>query len=171
MYRFLNHNRMPFMPPYPNKVTHLDREKAFAMRISGKELPKPGDCEGRLAEIVLKACAYDPKDRYSSPDEMRRELEAILYNEAEANIIYPKGDNVDINSLHYVSNSNDEIKISEYVSSSDDETKTIAFVENANNSENNNHVSIKKENIEDFGIKTKKRRNNRRKCCKKFKIR
>ena len=60
----------------------------------------PSHAEGRLGEIVLKACAFEPKDRYSSPVQMRQELEAILYNKAEGQYIYPDGDEVPQNSVH-----------------------------------------------------------------------
>ena len=56
----------------------------------------------RLAEIVLIACAHNPKERYSSPLQMRGELEAILYELHEAQMIYPKGDEVPIKSIDYV---------------------------------------------------------------------
>lgn len=54
----------------------------------------PNQADGRLAEIVLKACAYRTADRYSSPVAMRKDLEAILYEESEAREIYPDGDKV-----------------------------------------------------------------------------
>ena len=102
LYRLLNDNRAPFLPEYPSPISHSDREKALTKRIGGTPLPPPRNAEGRLAEIVLKACAYDPKDRYSSPLIMRQELEAILYNNAEAQIIYPQGDEAPIKSVEYV---------------------------------------------------------------------
>lgn len=102
MYRLLNENRTPFLPAYPAPITHADREAAIKKRISGAPLPKPANADGRLAEIVLKACSYDPKERYFAPMEMREELEAILYNREEAKVIYPKGDDTPIKSLKYI---------------------------------------------------------------------
>lgn len=102
MYRLLNENRTPFLPAYPAPITHNDRESAIKKRISGAPIPKPANADGRLAEIVLKACSYDPKERYFSPMEMREELEAILYNKEEAKIIYPKGDDTPIKSIQYI---------------------------------------------------------------------
>ena len=92
MYRLLNNNRVPFLPAYPKPITYSDRETAMTKRLSGAVLPKPANDEGRLSEIILKACAYSPKDRYSSPMQMRMELEAILYEQSEGKIIYPSGD-------------------------------------------------------------------------------
>lgn len=107
MYRLLNENRTPFLPAYPAPITHKDREAAIKKRISGAILPKPVNADGRLAEIVLKACAYNPKDRYFSPMQMREELEAILYNKEEAKIIYPKGDDTPIKSIEYIETGNE----------------------------------------------------------------
>ena len=56
-----------------------------------------------MAEIVLKACAYNPKDRYESAVDMRKALEAVLYNESEASIIYADGDSLENSSVEYVS--------------------------------------------------------------------
>ncbi|NLD10469.1 MAG: serine/threonine protein kinase [Clostridiales bacterium] len=102
MYRLLNANRAPFMPEYPAPITHSDRETALTKRISGAKFPSPKNADGRLAEIVLKACAYAPEDRFSSPMQMREELEAIQYNRVEAHLIYPGGDEAPIKSLEYV---------------------------------------------------------------------
>lgn len=94
MYRLLNSNRAPFLPLPPKAVTYRDNAEAFRRRINGEELPLPNQADGRLAEIVLKACAYRTADRYSSPVAMRKDLEAILYEESEAQEIYPDGDKV-----------------------------------------------------------------------------
>lgn len=94
MYRLLNGNRAPFLPLAPKPVTYRDNAEAFRKRINGEELPLPNQADGRLAEIVLKACAYRVADRYSSPVAMRKDLEAILYEESEAKEIYPEGDRV-----------------------------------------------------------------------------
>ena len=102
MYRLLNNNRTPFLPPLPEKIKHSDVDKALSLRFGGKIIPKPAEADGRLAEIVLKACAYNPKDRYSSPMEMRTELEAILYEAVESKVIYPKGDEVVVKPNEYV---------------------------------------------------------------------
>ena len=94
MYQLLNANRMPLYPPYPQPMSPAQRERAQAQRLSGAALPPPANADGRLAEIVLKACAPDPAQRYDSPAVMRQALEAILYTEGEARVIYPGGDAV-----------------------------------------------------------------------------
>ena len=96
MYQLLNANRMPLYPPYPQPMSPAQRERAQAQRLSGAALPPPANADGRLAEIVLKACAPDPAQRYDSPAVMRQALEAILYTEGESRVIYPGGDAVPV---------------------------------------------------------------------------
>jgi hypothetical protein len=113
MYRLLNNNRLPFMPPYPERITYEAKETSLLRRVNGEAIPMPSNDNGRLAEIVLKACAYEPKDRYDSPSVMRKALEDILYSDAEGKVIYPNGDVVDMNSVHYVSESKVKTKVEE----------------------------------------------------------
>ena len=96
MYQLLNNNRLPLYPPYPQTITPSSRERAQARRLAGAALPAPVNAGGRLAEIVLKACAPDPTQRYDSPTVMRQALEAIRYDEREAADIYPEGDNLPV---------------------------------------------------------------------------
>ena len=103
LYRMLNKNRGPFLPQPPEAITFSSREQALARRMSGEPLPRPFYGEGRLGEIVLKACAFDPKDRYSSPQQFRQELEAILYTQTDAAVIYPDGDELTIDREPYAS--------------------------------------------------------------------
>lgn len=80
MYRLLNNNRSPFLPMPPHNISHSDRELALIRRMSGEAFPKPANASGKLAEIVLKACAYDPKERYATASQMRRDLESLIHS-------------------------------------------------------------------------------------------
>lgn len=110
LYRMLNQNRMPFMPPPPAPITHNCKEESLARRLTGEPFPLPFYGQNRLGEIILKACAYDPAHRYSSPQQMRQELEAVLYEEQDASLIYPEGDTLSINSNVYVSHTPPEYR-------------------------------------------------------------
>ena len=77
LYWYLNNNRVPFLPDYPSQVKYSDRVQALEKRMKGTPIPSPKNGSKELKRIVLKACAYDPKDRFSSPAEMRKELEHI----------------------------------------------------------------------------------------------
>jgi len=123
LYRLLNDNRAPFLPDYPAPITHSAREAALAKRISGAVLPPPKNADGRLAEIVLKACAYDPKERYSSPMQMREELKSIQYSKEEAPVIYPQGDETPQKSADYV----DEIALQK---EKPDQDNTVSMFKN-----------------------------------------
>lgn len=92
MYKMLNNNRGPFLPAAPIPFSVNDREVALEKRMKGDKLPAPVNAEGRLAEIILAACNSEPDKRYRSASEMRRDLEAILYNDHERPWIYPDSD-------------------------------------------------------------------------------
>lgn len=77
MYKFLNDGRNPFMPAYPGQVEVDDYDTAFARRISGGTVPEPAHGSAALKRLILKACAYDPKERFHSPAEFRAELELL----------------------------------------------------------------------------------------------
>ncbi|MBQ7838658.1 MAG: serine/threonine protein kinase [Clostridia bacterium] len=78
LYRYFNNNRTPFLPQ--GILTPDDLENALIKRISGESLPKPQNADEKLSEIILRACAYSPKERFASPKEMREELEKYLLN-------------------------------------------------------------------------------------------
>ena len=78
LYRYLNNNRFPFLPQPPEPFSHNDLTAALARRSKGEALPSPVNAGEKLAAIVLKACAYDPKERYASATEMREALESAL---------------------------------------------------------------------------------------------
>lgn len=70
LYWLLNERRMPFMPLPPQKVTAAMESQARFRSFSGEPLPAPAHGSALLKKIVLKACAYDPKDRFCSAQEM-----------------------------------------------------------------------------------------------------
>lgn len=78
MYQMLNNNRTPFMPPYPQAIRPDDEENARFRRLKGESLPEPMNGMPALKQIVCRACAYAPADRYATAAEMRRALEALL---------------------------------------------------------------------------------------------
>ena len=90
LYRYLNNNRVPFLPPYPAVMTHTDRANAIERRVSGEAIPAPANADKKLADIVLKACAFDPKDRYASATEMREALEALAVDFVPAAAVVPE---------------------------------------------------------------------------------
>lgn len=71
LYELSNGNRLPFA------TTGYASQDAVQLRLSGNPLPPPAGCQGaspmgvsRLSQIILKACAFRPEDRYGSAEEM-----------------------------------------------------------------------------------------------------
>ncbi len=83
MYWLLNRRRSPFVPLPPEESTYRQDEDAQTRRIRGEPLPPPADGSDRLKRIVLKACAFDPRDRYRNAREMLADLEALEEGEQE----------------------------------------------------------------------------------------
>lgn len=89
LYYLTNHQRFPFFPSYPNPITFEDKKIAFNKRISGQELISPDCAEKNLAAIILKACEFESKNRFSSAYEMRIALESLLPKEKTV-VLEPK---------------------------------------------------------------------------------
>ena len=81
LYWLLNERRLPFLPLPPEKLTTGLEEKARLRRFSGEEIPAPAHGGEELKRIVLKACAFDPQDRWQSAEDMLRELEKLCHPE------------------------------------------------------------------------------------------
>ena len=78
MYRYLNNNRTPFLPQPPEMITYNKSEEALTRRMKGEELSAPANASKELARIILKACCFDPANRYSSPAHLRKDLENLM---------------------------------------------------------------------------------------------
>ena len=74
MYILCNKNRIPFLDTEKSFNTFSEREEASFRRLHGEMLPDPCNAEGRLKDIILKACSYRPEDRYLSAADMRKDL-------------------------------------------------------------------------------------------------
>ena len=77
LYWLMNERRMPFYPMPPATPTAAELEQARIRRFSGQPLPPPKNGSAGLKSVVLKACAYDPKARYQSAEDMLRDLELV----------------------------------------------------------------------------------------------
>ena len=83
LYCFLNQNRKPFSLGHYGQDNSIDLDEADKRRFAGKEFPPPCNAVGGMSEIVMKACAFDPKMRYQSPREMREALQKELVIEEQ----------------------------------------------------------------------------------------
>ena len=84
LYKLANRNRDPFIDPEKQIITHQDREQAMSRRMQGEKLPAPADADEKLAKVILKACEFNPQDRYNTPDVMMRALKELLLETAPA---------------------------------------------------------------------------------------
>ncbi len=88
LYWLLNERRLPFLPLPPALFTFEQENDAMNRRLNGEPLPPPKNGSNALKRIVLKACAYQPKDRYPSAAAMRADLER-LSERAQVNAYQP----------------------------------------------------------------------------------
>lgn len=102
LYRLLNDNRIPFLPPFPKPFTPVERDRALVRRLRGAAIPPPsivGDAarseirntglgiqfdEGcraaamGLGRIAQKAIAAKPEERFASPSELRNAIADVF---------------------------------------------------------------------------------------------
>ena len=79
MYWMLNNRCSPFLPQPPQIPTASQMEEAKRRRFSGVPLPEPVNGSPALKQIVMKACAFRPSDRFDSPKEMYDALAKLMY--------------------------------------------------------------------------------------------
>lgn len=81
LYRLLNHNRVPLLPPFPVPFTPAERDRALVQRLKGAEIPAPDTAKdpqagfvAQLGEIAQKSIAANPNMRFVSAAELRKEI-------------------------------------------------------------------------------------------------
>lgn len=77
LYWLLNERRLPFLPLPPTPIHGEMENNARNRRLYGEELPEPAHGSQELKRIVLKACAYDPAQRYQNAGQMLADLENL----------------------------------------------------------------------------------------------
>lgn len=83
MYKILNGGVTPFLPSGQKNISTEMRRNADERRLNGEPLPELADVAEGLEKIILKACSFNPQNRYKTAVEMggalkeyKRELEA-----------------------------------------------------------------------------------------------
>ncbi len=71
LYELSNRNRLPFA------TSSYVREAEIQQRMLGTPLPKPADADDALAQVILKACAPRPGDRYATAEDFLNALNRI----------------------------------------------------------------------------------------------
>ncbi len=80
MYKLLNDNREPFLPPFPQAIQYEHKQQALARRLNGDALPRPKRGSDMLWEIVQTACACDAAKRWQNPTALKNALLLALQN-------------------------------------------------------------------------------------------
>ena len=75
LYKLLNNNRLPFLDPNASFIKHQEISEAIERRFSGEPIPAPVATNKALVEVILKACAFKPNQRYQNAREMKEALE------------------------------------------------------------------------------------------------
>ncbi|MDO4797561.1 MAG: serine/threonine-protein kinase [Coriobacteriales bacterium] len=78
LYRYLNHLRYPFCPPFPEQLGTSDEDKANRLRLQRAPMPPIEGVNPNLSAIVCKACDPNPRTRYATAAEMREDLKTWL---------------------------------------------------------------------------------------------
>ena len=77
LYWMLNERRMPFLPLPPERLRAGMDEAARNRRLAGEAFGPPAHGSDQLKQIVMKACAYDPAERYRTAQEMLDDLNLL----------------------------------------------------------------------------------------------
>ena len=81
LYYLLNQRRHPFLPLPPADITATMREEARRKKMRGIPLPPPANGCAAFKAVVLKACEFDPEDRYLTVQNMLDDLNRIVLDE------------------------------------------------------------------------------------------
>ncbi len=76
LYHLFNGSHAPF------EEDGKPMQEADALRLQGKALPAPQYADYELAEILCKACAFRPADRFDSPNALRQALMVYMQKNA-----------------------------------------------------------------------------------------
>ena len=77
LYQFMNNGLFPF------EDTVLT-EEAIDKRMCGEELPPPSNASDSFSKIIMKACSFEPADRYSNMSEMLDDLDKLNASKVNA---------------------------------------------------------------------------------------
>ena len=77
LYQFLNEKCLPFVTPN-DPITSEERELSLRKRLEGAPLPAPTNASPQMAQVLLCACNYDPRKRFSSAGVMKKYLLKLL---------------------------------------------------------------------------------------------
>lgn len=77
LYRLMNDNRLPFLDNEKQLLSPTERKNAIDRRINGEALPAPCKASPAMANLILRASAFEPDARFSTATEMKQALAAV----------------------------------------------------------------------------------------------
>lgn len=83
LYQLANNGYLPF---FHADMPKEQWEDAITRRLSGRTLPPPAQADEAFSEVILKACAYRPEDRYASAQELYDALQRLAYPQEQPNM-------------------------------------------------------------------------------------
>ena len=77
LYRLTNNNLFPFFESHRQMLNPADYHKAMKKRFGGEAIPSPANASEKMAQIILKACAFEPQKRFQSASAFKTALESL----------------------------------------------------------------------------------------------
>ncbi len=77
LYRLLNNNKLPFLDNDKQLLSPNERKNAVDRRIRGEALPVPVNASPAMANLILRACAHNPNNRFATAAQMKQALMSI----------------------------------------------------------------------------------------------
>ena len=78
MYKLLNNNRDPFIDPHQPMIKISERSEAINRRRRGERIPPPAFASNAAATLILKACEFNPDDRFLTVTEFKRAINDVM---------------------------------------------------------------------------------------------
>ena len=80
LYQLMNGGRLPFFPPAGQVVGYGDEDEVLKLRMAGEAFPPPASASPEFAAVILKACAYDPAERYPDGQALLEDLGRLSFS-------------------------------------------------------------------------------------------
>lgn len=90
LYWCMNDWRIPFLPRNGRVPSDSEKELAWKRRTDGEQVPPPAWGSQELKNVVLRACAFRPEDRFPSMEHMLQALQAIEVAPFRTDVLLPK---------------------------------------------------------------------------------
>ncbi len=84
LYTLMNHRRQPLEDL--SAEGRGERQKAILRRLNGEVLPPPSQASPQMSAVILRACAYDPRQRFASATEMKEALQEVVKGETSSSL-------------------------------------------------------------------------------------